>query len=446
MPSLVTLFLFLILSAPAGLVFAHSQTGSLGSAAAATDYYAVTCSDDGNGPTGSLIVQVSNVSAGEPVLAVVANKGNLATSSSDPANADGNPGPFAGVNGGDGLYNVFVLKSQSGVANYILDFHCMTGPDGGGSHTGTEITTRQRGGPPSAAPAGLALTHAQDGSLSALSTATDYYRVTCSNDGRGAPQSLVFQVQNRGPLPAPVIVLAQRDNVAISSTDLVAGDGGYSPLTFVNSGEGVFNVFVTKTAAGGSNYTLGYDCMTGNGGSGLPTGAALVNAAGPLSDPVPLIEYYHASFDHYFITRNPDEIAKLDNGTFVGWARTGQSFKVFATAAPGANSVCRFFSTAFDPKSSHFYTPFAAECASVKANPSWQFEGEGDQAFYIAVGSATGTCAADSMPVYRLYNNGMGAAPNHRYTTSTVTRDQMIAAGWVIEGNGPGLAFMCAPL
>ena len=63
------------------------------------------------------------------------------------------------------------------------------------------------------------------------------------------------------------------------------------------------------------------------------------------------IEYYHAAFNHYFITRNADEIAKLDNGTFAGWARTGLAFNVYTSAIAGASSVCRFFSTAFDPKS-----------------------------------------------------------------------------------------------
>jgi len=156
------------------------------------------------------------------------------------------------------------------------------------------------------------------------------------------------------------------------------------------------------------------------------------------------IEYYHQEFDHYFFTKNADEIAKLDNGTFTGWRRTGLSFNVYATATMGAASVCRFFSTAFAPKSSHFYTPFADECAQVKTNPSWQFEGDGNEVFYIPVASADGMCGA-GIAVYRLYNNGMGAAPNHRYTTSATARDAMVAAGWVIEGNGPGFAFMCAP-
>jgi hypothetical protein len=157
------------------------------------------------------------------------------------------------------------------------------------------------------------------------------------------------------------------------------------------------------------------------------------------------VEYYHQQFDHYFVTKNADEITKLDNGTFAGWRRTGLSFNVYTASTTGAASVCRFFSTAFDPKSSHFYTPFANECAQVKTNPSWQFEGEGSDVFYVGLASSTGTCPAGMAAVYRLYNNGMGAAPNHRYTTSAATRDQMVAAGWIIEGNGPDLAFMCAP-
>lgn len=186
-----------------------------------------------------------------------------------------------------------------------------------------------------------------------------------------------------------------------------------------------------------------FTAWTQNSGGGFSYQRSTAGAGG--GSLATAIEYYNAGFDHYFVTKNADEITKLDNGTFVGWVRTGQSFNVYATATAGANSVCRFFSTAFDPKSSHFYTPFPAECNTVKTNPSWQFEGEGDQVFYIPVASASGTCGAGTIPVYRLFNNGMGNAPNHRYTTVAATRDQMVAAGWTIEGNGPGFAFMCAP-
>ena len=57
------------------------------------------------------------------------------------------------------------------------------------------------------------------------------------------------------------------------------------------------------------------------------------------------IEYYNAALDHYFVTALPDEIAKLDAGDFVGWARTGQHITVYdpATPVPGMSPVCRFY-------------------------------------------------------------------------------------------------------
>jgi len=153
------------------------------------------------------------------------------------------------------------------------------------------------------------------------------------------------------------------------------------------------------------------------------------------------IEFHHAAFDHYFITAIADEITKLDNGTFAGWARTGRQFKVYTATAPALAVVCRFFSTAFDPKSSHFYTALATECTSVKANPNWQFEGE---VFFVGTPDAEGNCAGGTVPIYRLYNNGQGAAPNHRFATDLGLRDEMIVKGWIPEGSGIGVT-MCAP-
>jgi probable HAF family extracellular repeat protein len=163
----------------------------------------------------------------------------------------------------------------------------------------------------------------------------------------------------------------------------------------------------------------------------------------PIPDPpTAAVEYHHAGFDHYFLTANPDEIAALDNGVFLGWARTGQTFNVYVDAPIGTNATCRFFSAAFSPKSSHFYTAFADECAKVKTNPDWQFEGI---VFNIAVPDQNGSCPSNTQPVYRLYNNGQGAAPNHRFTTSLAVRSQMVAAGWVPEGPGGLGVGMCAP-
>jgi photosystem II stability/assembly factor-like uncharacterized protein len=162
------------------------------------------------------------------------------------------------------------------------------------------------------------------------------------------------------------------------------------------------------------------------------------------SGTVPVIEYFYAAFDHYFITSIPDEISALDNGAYPGWVRTGLQFNAYAAPNEHSAPVCRFFSVAFAPKSSHFYTPFAAECAIRQADPAWTLESS--DAFDIALPAADGSCAAGLTPVYRFYNNGQGGAPSHRYTTDVTVRAQMIAQGWVAEGLGPNAVEMCSPL
>jgi probable HAF family extracellular repeat protein len=246
------------------------------------------------------------------------------------------------------------------------------------------------------------------------------------------------------------------------------GGGSSSALAINAAGAIVGEASNTQGASRAFVYATGTmidlnSVTTGLGGSVLTTATA-INDAGqivamsctgllvcPMAfrlDPIPAakvvaVEYYNAGFDHYFITAIADEIAKLDNGTFAGWSRTGGTFNVYVADEVGTHPVCRFFSTSFTPKSSHFYTPDPAECAVVKRNANWQFEG---LVFNIAVPDANGGCAAGTQPVYRLYNNGMGAAPNHRYTTSLATRADMVAKGWIPEGYGPDAVGMCTPL
>ena len=154
------------------------------------------------------------------------------------------------------------------------------------------------------------------------------------------------------------------------------------------------------------------------------------------------VEYYYAAWDYYFVTAFPDEIAVLDGGAFGGvWKRTGQTFLVW-TDASGGLPTCRFFSTNFAPKSSHFYTPGAAECAGLKNSPDWQYE---SISFYLKLPDGAGACPAGTAVLYRLYNQGMGGAPNHRFTTSYATFQQMQVAGWQFEGNGNTGAFACVP-
>lgn len=155
------------------------------------------------------------------------------------------------------------------------------------------------------------------------------------------------------------------------------------------------------------------------------------------------VEYYHTAWNYYFETAFLDEIAALDGGAFGGvWQRTGQTFNVWPQPNASSQKTCRYFSTAFAPKSSHFYSPYPAECAVLKTNPDWEFEAI---AFYIQLPDPSGLCSVGTVPLYRLYNNGMGGAPNHRYTTSMATFNQMVAQAWVFEGNAITKVFACVP-
>ena len=137
----------------------------------------------------------------------------------------------------------------------------------------------------------------------------------------------------------------------------------------------------------------------------------------------------------------PNEIAILDAGTQIrGWARTGYSFKTYTTPQAGTSPVCRYY---IPPGlgDSHFFGRGTVECnATGQKNPSFVLE---DPAFMQMFLPAAGVCPASTTPVYRVFSNRPDA--NHRYMTDRTVRDQMVAKGWLAEGDGPDLVVMCAP-
>lgn len=159
----------------------------------------------------------------------------------------------------------------------------------------------------------------------------------------------------------------------------------------------------------------------------------------PVAQTTTAVEYFNAGFGHYFMTADPEEIAALDAGAYDGaFQRTGETWKVW-TSGDGLD-VCRFFTTPgmFGSKSSHFFTANAAECAALQANPAWIFEKIAGK----VAKPTNGICPAGTQMLYRLYNDGQTGAPNHRYTTSTAIRLQMIAQGFVPEDSNND----CVPL
>ena len=97
----------------------------------------------------------------------------------------------------------------------------------------------------------------------------------------------------------------------------------------------------------------------------------------------------------------------------------------------------------FAPKSSHFYAPHDLGCEATLASfPEWQLED--DRLFNAMLPDAAGACPAGFLPLYRLYNNGMGGAPNHRFVISLGEQISMVNPGWIAEGPGIGVG-MCVP-
>jgi hypothetical protein len=164
----------------------------------------------------------------------------------------------------------------------------------------------------------------------------------------------------------------------------------------------------------------------------------------------PVVEFYNAGLDDYFITANPAEISDLDNGVHPGWVRTGLRFLAYtdpASAPAGVQPVCRFY-VAPEFGDSHFYSASPAECAATQQKFSTEWVYESPTVFYILLpDTTTGACPAGTRSIFRFVNNANGL--HHRYTPEVDVRDSIIQdGGWTQEGYGtpPDAPVMCTPL
>ena len=137
----------------AGLVSAHTVSGPVGislTGAAATDVYAITCTNDGGGVPTNLYLHVKDLAPVlAPLISTQVNKSTATTVlSTDAKDGDAvySPAltltPSAAI-GGAGVYTVRVNKSASttvkGSEIYTLEAHCRAGT----THTGTSVALTQ---------------------------------------------------------------------------------------------------------------------------------------------------------------------------------------------------------------------------------------------------------------------------------------------------------------
>jgi YVTN family beta-propeller protein len=227
--------------------------------------------------------------------------------------------------------------------------------------------------------------------------------------------------------------------------DLYAVNQFDDTVSVINAGT---NVPITTFGVGGSPWraAVALDLqrvLVLNQRGNQPDTVSIASTQDTLPDTAVATEFYHAAFNHYFHSATEVETTLLQDGLFGdNWNRTFEYWRVWTAAGPGRYPVCRFFSATFGQKSSHFFTPYAAECASLQQGNVWTYEGT---VYYVGLPDGAGSCSAGTAALYRVYNNGMGGAPNHRYTPDRAVRDHMVAQGWIAEGSGPDIVFACTP-
>jgi hypothetical protein len=151
--------------------------------------------------------------------------------------------------------------------------------------------------------------------------------------------------------------------------------------------------------------------------------------------------------------RPKDETWVVDEGLVGPWERTWRGFFAWkkAVAPFGSVPVARFYC---GPCNSHFYTASAAERNFLQSlNPTndarlgWALETA--EAFFIRL-PQNGQCPANTLPVYRAYNQGddastvvsqRGRGANHLLTLFAADVRSAVAKGWKDEG-----IVMCSPV
>jgi hypothetical protein len=257
--------------------------------------------------------------------------------------------------------------------------------------------------------------------------------------GQWSPIAYV-EVHNRGN--APLVVTSIRSGQAQSPSTLVEFTGGtcvdgtqVAPGAMCTIGMRILPTYANFPASA----TV---CLTGVLNCVMLWLRATDDLAGPYRPRPTAIEYYHAGYDHYFVTADLAEIAALDAAAFAGWRRTGGGFGAeaydyasFVQLAP----VCRYY-IPMATTSSHFYSANADECAMLPTLYPW-FQLESLAAMLVWLPSAQGECVTGT-PVYRFWNARHDT--NHRLTADAATRQHMLRRGWVPEGAPPSRIALCA--
>jgi len=257
--------------------------------------------------------------------------------------------------------------------------------------------------------------------------------VSLSNTGTTVPEEPGYVLAEGTSFAAPMVsgtaaLMLARDPLLTGGRilDVLAGTARYFP--------------------NGSQCTTPNLCGSGMLDAGAAVGSIIPGGTAPPGT-TRVVEYYRADLDHYFITADPAEIAWVDANLSGIFKRTGLYFYAYldpALAPPDARSVCRFYASAAVQINSHWYSANLDECLAVLLNWPGIWTLETAQAFWVRVPDGNGNCPANTLPVYRFFDNRRDA--NHRYTVDLSVRRAMGNRAWAAEGTGPNSVAFCSAI
>lgn len=118
-----------------------------GTVAGFTGFALVSCTSDGNVPTGFLEASITDTSPPQDNLLVnlqiihVGNGFDRAISTTDLVSGDAQPSPSVRIAAGNGTYLLLVNKTAAGARSFTVSYHCKAAD--GVTHTATDIKVFQ---------------------------------------------------------------------------------------------------------------------------------------------------------------------------------------------------------------------------------------------------------------------------------------------------------------
>ena len=258
--------------------------------------------------------------------------------------------------------------------------------------------------------------------------------LSLSNDGKRSPGNPAYASEVGTSFSAP--------HVAGTVSLMLARNANLTPARVLDILTGTVRPFAPGSACAASP-----QCGVGLLNAGLALASTIPASASAPAGTVPVIEYYRADKDHYFMSANAAEQAGVDRNLSLVFQRTGHVFYAWpdaASAPAAAQPVCRFYASLGGLIDSHFYTASASECQFVQTHYPGVWLLEDPASFYVLVPDAAGRCPVNTLPVYRFFDNRRDA--NHRHTVDLTVRRAMTNRAWVPEGTGPNSVAFCSPV